>query len=151
MRKILFTVALCAAAQPRPNFSGNWLLNLSASDYSAPNTAKPDKITVSIQQQRDHFKYRWERYAGGKKGAFEVDVTVGGPAYESDEAGVVSMEWKGDKLIVTTLYNPGQDRQSENIETWALSADGRRLTDDVTVHPPQNRPPVHVVRVFDKQ
>ena len=80
-----------------------------------------------------------------------MDVKVGGAPYESDEAGVISMEWKGSKLAVNTLYNPGQDRQSSNEEVWTLSPDGKRLTDDLTIHPPRNGAPVHVVRVFDKQ
>ena len=51
MRLFLFTIALCAAAQQKPNFSGNWLLNLDASDYSPPDAVKPDKITIAIQQR----------------------------------------------------------------------------------------------------
>jgi hypothetical protein len=78
-------------------------------------------------------------------------VKAGGPPYESDAAGVVSLEWKGEALIVSTLYNPGQDRQSDQVETWTLSKDGKRLTDDSTIHPPQNGAAVHVVRVFHKQ
>ena len=64
------------------------------------------------------------------------------------------MEWKGEALIVSTLFNPGQDRQSDQVETWTLAADGKRFTDDLVVHPPQNaknREPVHIVRVLEKQ
>ncbi len=151
MRTLLLCTALLAIAQTKPDFSGNWVLNLQASDYSAPNTAKPDKITIAIQQKGNHFKYRWDRYANGRKGGYDVDVTAGGSPFESDAAGVISLEWKGSALAVSTLYNPGQDRQSYNEELWTLSADGKRLTDDLTIHPPQNAAPVHVVRVFDKQ
>jgi hypothetical protein len=150
MRPFIFCIALFASAQTKPNFSGTWRLNLDASDYSAPGVSRPDKITLTVQQKEDRFKYKFEREKDGKKGAFDVDVTVGGNAYESDAAGIVSMEWKGAALIVSTLYNPGQDRQSDQVETWTLSQDGKRLTDEVESHPPQQRPAVHVVRVFDK-
>jgi hypothetical protein len=140
-----------ASAQSKPNFSGTWRLNLDASDYSSPTANRPDKMTLTVQQKGDRFKYKLEREKDGKKGGFDVDVAVGGAPYESDAAGIVSMEWKGDALMVSTLYNPGQDRQSDQVETWTLSADGKRLTDDVVVHPPQGRPAGHVVRVFDKQ
>jgi|SRR5579872_1209950 len=151
MRYFLFCTALVAAGQSKPNFSGNWILNLQASDLSAPNINKPDKITIAIQQKGDHFKYRWDRYGNGKKAGYDVEVSVGGGPHVSDEAGIISMEWKGSTLMVNTLYNPGQDRESNTAETWTLSEDGKRLTDDVVVHPPQNRAPVHLVRVFDKQ
>jgi hypothetical protein len=108
-------------------------------------------MTLTIQQKGDHFKYRLEREKDGKKASFDVDVSAGGAPFESDAAGVITLQWKGDVLAVDTLYNPGQDRQSGQSETWTLSADGKRLTDDLTAHPPQNRGAVHVVRVFDKQ
>jgi hypothetical protein len=151
MRFILFLCAVVLSGQPKPNFSGTWVLNLEASDYSAPNTAKPDKLTWTIQQKGDHFKYKVERIGQGNKAGFEAELTVGGSPYESDAAGIIEMEWKGVTLVVKTLYNPGQDRQSDNFETWKLSADGKRLTDDLTIHPPRNGSPVRVVRVFDKQ
>ena len=71
--------------------------------------------------------------------------------YESDAAGIVMAEWKGDGLIVSILYNPGSDRQSDQVETWTLSTDGKKLIDDVIVHPPRNAAEVHIKRVFDKQ
>jgi hypothetical protein len=151
MRIVLFFLAVSATAQQKPNFSGNWTLNLDASDYSDARTAKPDKITIALRQNGDHFKYKWERQANGRKGSFDADVTVGGTPFESDAAGIVSMEWNGEALIVKTLFNPGQERQSDQEERWTLSNEGKRLTDDLVIHPPQNGAPVHVVRVFDKQ
>jgi hypothetical protein len=151
MQRLLLCFALVASAQSKPNFSGTWRLNLNASDYRAPSAARPDKMTLTIQQKGDHFKYRLDREQNGKKGGYDVDVSVGRAPYESDEAGVVSIEWKGEALIVNILYNPGQERQSDLVETWTLSADGQRLTDDLVVHPPKQQPAVHIVRVFDKQ
>ena len=151
MRRLLLCLSLFAAAQSKPDFTGTWRLNLAASDYSDPSAAPPDQITVVIKQKGDHFEYQWEHRARGKTNRFEVDATAGGAPYESDAAGVVSLEWKGESLIVSTLYNPGQDRQSDQAEVWTLSPDHKRLTEDLTVHPLKHGAPVHVVRVFDKQ
>jgi len=79
-----------------------------------------------------------------------VDLRIGGREYESDAAGVVTAAWKGDKLEVRTLYNPGQDRQSDQVETWSLSGGGKQLIDEVRVHPPHNAAEVVVRRVLDK-
>jgi hypothetical protein len=152
MRLVFFlSMALIAAAQSHPDFTGAWKLNLEVSDYSSPRAARPDKMTWTIQQKGDHFKYKVEVERAGRKGNFDVDVKAGGSPFESDAAGVVSIEWKGNAAVVSTLYNPGQDRQSDQVETWMLSADGKRLTDDLIIHPPNKQPDVHIVRVFDKQ
>jgi hypothetical protein len=151
MRLLLFCIASLAAAQSKPNFDGTWILNLGASDYNSAGPNRPDKIKMTIHQKGDHFLYRFDREKDGKKSGYDVDVTVGSSPYESDAAGIISMEWKGDVLVVSTLYNPGQDRQSDQVSTWTLSADGKRLTDDLTAHPPKQQPAIHIVRVFDKQ
>jgi hypothetical protein len=124
-------------------------MNLAASDYSEADAKKPDRFTISIQHKGDALKYRVDREKDGKKDRFEVDLNIGGSPFESDAAGVVSAEWKGDRLEVQTLYNPGQDRQSYQTETWSISAEGK-LVDDVVIHPPRNGAAVHVRRVLDK-
>src|SRR5215469_7511931 len=99
-------------AQQQPNFSGIWNLNAGESDYSDKRASKPDRLVITVQQKGDSLKYRLDRQKDGKKGSFEVEMTIGGPPYESDAAGVVTAQWRGDKLEVQTVYNPGQDRQS---------------------------------------
>jgi len=57
-------------------------------------------------------------------------------------------------LSVDTLYNPGKDHESSMEEVWTLSADGKRLIDEVTYHMPKtakNTSDVHFKRIFDKQ
>lgn len=151
MRFLLLCAALAAAAESKPDFSGNWLLNPDASDYTDPRAVRPEKMTLSIQQKNDRFKYRVENQARGRKYTYDVDASAGGAPFESDAAGVVSIEWSGATLVVSTLFNPGQERQSDQVDRWTLSPDGKRLTSDLVVHPPQNRPAVHIVRVFEKK
>lgn len=145
-----FAAATILCAQQHPDFSGNWSLNAAASDYGAKSASKPDRLTLNIQQKGDALKYHFERQKDGKKGAFDVDLKIGGREYESDAAGVVTAAWKGDKLEVNTLYNPGQDRQSDQVETWSLAAGGKQMIDEVKIHPPHNAAEVIVRRVLDK-
>jgi hypothetical protein len=90
-----------------------------------------------------------EREKDGKKGSFEVDLVIGGSPFASDEAGVVEAEWKDQILSIKTLYNPGSDRESSQVENWALSADGKRLVDQF-VATRHDGTEVHIRRVFDK-
>ena len=126
-------------------------MNITDSDYSDKHASVPDRIVLVIQHNGDSFKYHLERTKDGKKGSYDVDLTIGGEPLVSDEAGIVKVEWKGDRLEIQTLYNPGQDRESGQNETWSLSADGKKLIDDLRIHPPRKAPEVHVKRVFDKQ
>ena len=107
-------------------------------------------MAIIIEQKSNVFKYRLEREQDGKKGSAELELTIG-KELESDAAGVVDSRWNGDKLEIRTMYNPGQDRQSDRIEVWSLSADGKQLTDDMLIHPPNHAREVRVRRVFNKK
>jgi len=61
---------------------------------------------------------------------------------------IVTAEWKGASIVVSTLYN---ERRSDQVQTGTLSADGKKLIDEVVVHPPKNAPELRIKRVFDKQ
>jgi hypothetical protein len=148
---LIAAMSAIAAAQQHTNFSGTWNFNVTESDYSDKRTSPPDRMSINIQQKGDTFKYHFELERGGKKAEFDVHVTVGGPAYESDAAGIITLAWKGDKLEISTLYNPGQDRQSDATEIWSLSSDGKKLTSDLVQRLPKNGGEVHVRRVFDKK
>lgn len=148
---LLLLASASAWPQSKPDFSGVWTLNKAESDYSDPRAAVPDRLVRTVKQKGENLKYKVQRERGGQKGEFEVDLDIGGSPYESDAAGVVSAEWNGTTLVLKTLYNPGSDRQSDQEENWSLSADGKKLTDQLTVHPPRGGKEVHVKRVFDKQ
>ena len=139
------------AAQSHPNFSGTWKLNVAESDYSDKRAVVPDRLVFTIQLKNDRLKWHNDWAKGDRKNNFDVDLTIGGSPYESDAAGIVTAEWKGDTLIVSILYNPGSDRQSDQVETWTLSTDGKKMVDELIVHPPSNAAEVHIKRVFDKQ
>src|SRR5450631_369510 len=147
----LWIFAAIAAAEQHPDFSGTWNLNIGASDFSDKRAVAPDRLAITVHQKGDSLKYRNEREKDGKKRHFDVDLTIGESTFESNDAGVVSAAWKNNVLEITTLFNPGQDRQSDQIEIWSLSSDRKRLTDDLVVHLPKNGGDVHIRRVLDKQ
>lgn len=146
---LCLSLATLAWPQSKPDFSGAWSLNLADSDYSAPGVSRPDRLVRTIQQKGDHIKYKVVREKNGQKGEFDVDVTIGGSPFASDEAGVVEAKWKGQTLEINTLYNPGSDRESSQTEEWTLSSDGRRLIDQYVAHR-HDGGEVRIKRVFDK-
>ena len=155
-KRLLFLSLLITSlwAQTKPNFSGTWKLNVAESDFSDKRAAVPDRMVWTLEQKGDHVAYKVEVERQGKKNGFDLDADIGGAPFESDDAGIVSFQWKGLGLVVDTLYNPGTDRQSSMQEIWTLSFDGKKLSDEVVYHMPKtakNPADVHFKRVFDRQ
>ena len=150
---LFFLAAAVALAQNKPDYSGNWKLNAEESNFTDKRTRAPDHLTWNIRQVKNHIYYKVAAERDGKKNAFEADAEIGGEPFESDAAGIIRFRWNGANLAVDTLYNPGQERQTSMEETWTLSADGKKLTDEVVYHVPKSaKDPsdVHFTRVFDK-
>jgi hypothetical protein len=146
---IAFCAVLATVAAENPNFSGVWQLNKTESDYGAKGASLPDRLTRTVQQKGNSLKYKVEREKDGRKGSFEVEVEIGGQPFESNEAGVVSASWHGQTLSIETLFNPGSDRSSSQVENWTLSADGKKLVDEY-VATRHDGGQTHIRRVFDK-
>jgi putative CocE/NonD family hydrolase len=73
------------ATPGKPNFSGTWKLKLADSDYSDPNASKPDSLVRTVKQTGDSLSYKVEREKNGEKTQFQVDLKIGGAAFESKD------------------------------------------------------------------
>jgi hypothetical protein len=134
----------------KPNFTGTWALDLMQSDFSDPHASTPDSLLRTIQQKGDSLNYKVERQQKGRKSEFQVDLKVGGRGFESNQAGAVTAQWEGETLAVRTIFNPGSDRQAEQMERWTLQPDGKRMTDNVSVHLADGTE-IKIRRVFVRQ
>ena len=116
----------------KPDFSGRWTLDVAASEFPG---ARPSAATISVvrtvEQRRNDLRLKIERVSNGQKSGFNfVTIPIGtGQPHVSNEAGIITAEWKDDTLHFNYLYNPGTERQSERTEDWTLSSDGKRLFD----------------------
>lgn len=154
MTVLFLLVGGCACAQTKPNFSGTWKLNVPESDYSDKRAAVPDSLVWKLEQRSDRLTLVVEAVRKGQKNGFTADIEIGGPPFESNEAGIIAARWKPPSLLVDTLYNPDNERRASMEEIWTLSDDGRKLIDAVVFHVPKNaanRADVVFRRVFDKQ
>ena len=104
----------------------------------------------TIQQKGDSLNYKVERQQKGRKSEFQVDLKVGGRGFESNQAGAVTAQWEGETLAVRTIFNPGSDRRAEQMERWTLQPDGKRMTDNVSVHLADGTE-IKIRRVFVRQ
>jgi hypothetical protein len=123
---LMLAVALPALA--KPNFSGEWKLNISKSDFGpmpAP-TSRVDTITHEDPKLKVATKQSSER------GDFtsELNFTTDGKECVNDLRGnpmKSTLKWDGDTLILE-----GKGKFGENEFTmqgkWTLSEDGKTLT-----------------------
>jgi hypothetical protein len=88
-----------------------------------------------------------EREKDGQKTQFQVDLKIGGAAFESSQTGVVTAHWEGETLVIRNVVNPGTDRQTGHVERWVHSSDGTKVTDNYSAQLPHGKE-VKITRVF---
>ena len=135
------------SAQSKPNFTGDWKMNLVQSDFGA--APAPDTMTRKIVHAEPSLTIDEEQATPiGPQRTTRKYVTDGTEStFEAGGAAVrTSAKWDGNVLVAVTtvdvvglVYN---DRMS-------LSADGKTLTSVVKLTTPQG--PLDVTVVFEKQ
>ena len=151
---VCLAIALMPLAQSKPDFSGTWKLNIEETEFPG---AKPSPARFSavrtVQQKANELRLKIERVANGQKSGFNfVTIPIGGGVpHVSDEAGIITAQWKDDATLhFNYLYNPGTERESERTEDWTLSLDGRKLIDHEWGRQPDGQEARFKV-VFDRQ
>jgi len=81
---------------------------------------------------------------------FVTSPIGGGQPHVSDEAGIITAQWKDAALEFKYLYNPGTPRESERTESWTLSADRQKLFDQEWTRRPDGQE-FRYRLVFDRQ
>ena len=150
---VCLAIAFTPWAQSKPDFSGTWKLNIDETEFQS---AKPASATFSavrtVEHKRNELRLKVERVRNGQKSGFNfVTIPIDtGRAHESNEAGIITAQWKGETLHFDYLYNPGTDREAQRTEDWALSPDGKKLIDQEWARQPDGQELRYKV-VFDKQ
>ncbi len=135
-----------AGAAGHPDFSGKWAADFKASDFGPMGS--PDKAGLTVTQKDPEISIHSELSVGGQSRDWEATCTTDAKPCKANNDMPVSLEWKGDALIV----HRGVSFQGMDIkitETWTLSADGKTLTSDRAVETPQGNGTQKIV--FTKQ
>jgi hypothetical protein len=137
------------SSNPAPNFSGEWKLNLSKSNYGY--FPAPFGATRKIVQSGA--KLSMTTIQKGAKGEItsQLNYTTDGkesanPSPNGESKG--SAQWIGDKLMIESSREV-QGAVLKQKEIWTLSADGKTLTIDAHVSLPNGE--FDVKQVFEKQ
>jgi hypothetical protein len=143
----LVALATVSWAAAKPNFSGDWQLNLAKSNYGS--MPPPTSMMRTITHADPSLEIVDDRNGPGRSGVSSRKYLTSGQTtnFEVNGAPVEGLAvWDGNSLVVTTTVSSVglvfKDKMS-------LSADGKQLTSDVQIE--SERGPAQVKLVFDRQ
>jgi len=117
-----------ALAQAAPNYTGEWKMNASKSDFGP--VPAPDKLTRKITHEDPNLAAVTTQSGQQGEVTTEVKYTTDGKDSVNTIRGVEVksvVKWEGDKLIIT--YK--RDIQGNELafkETWTMGDEGKTLT-----------------------
>lgn len=140
----LFLIA-AGSAFAQANLSGNWMLNLAASEYG--QFPAPQVMMRTIAQEENAI--RLSTFQKGAQGELNSELrysTDGKPSANGDSLGTA--RWEGSRLVIESTRKV-QANELKSREEWTLSGDGKTLTVVTRIELPQQGT-FSVKQVFEK-
>jgi hypothetical protein len=143
---VLAIVAAVSLAAAKPNFSGEWQLNLAKSNYG--KMPGPTSMLRRITHAEPSLEIVDDQNGGRRTGVSTRKYMTGGQSTSFQVNGAPvegSAVWEANSLVVTTKV--------ESIgltfkDKMSLSADGKQMTSEVHIDSGQG--PADVTLVFDR-
>jgi hypothetical protein len=144
----LAVFAVSAMAQGKPNFSGDWKLNVAKSDFGPmpPPSSSTAKVTHAEPDMKVHVKQV------GDQGEMEFDAAYSTDGKEtSNTFGPMPTKstavWEGEVLVVTTKFEAnGMDIKL--VQKWSLADEGKTMKQATRITSPQGE--FDMVSVYEK-
>jgi hypothetical protein len=142
--------ALAALAADKPDFTGNWKLNVSKSDLG--QMPAPDKWEMKVEHKEPALKS--VTTSVGQMGERVMEANYKTDGTETTNKGFGNSEtkstakWDGSILAIATQAE-FQGNKMEINSRWSLAADGKTLTVEQTMK--SERGEFTTKRVLDKQ
>lgn len=153
--RVIFTVIAVVAsvaslsAQSKPNFTGTWKLNIAKSDFGVlpPSNGRTDVIDHQEPNLKDSVS---DDGAQGQQN-YTLSMTTDGKEAINNPGGLdmkSTAAWDTNNLVVNAkLQFQGSDVSIKT--TWALSSDGKMLTENVHLESPMGE--TDQTMIFEKQ
>ena len=140
---MLTLTATFLSAQPKPNFTGTWVLNVGKSDMSS---APVTKISVQIDHHDPILKYTAKGTADGQDFEETETLTTDGKPGHDSRGAVVVTHWEGNMLVSVATTEDGHPFYEVRL---TLAADGKSCTRDFLRTSPDDPQKRH--EIYDKQ
>jgi hypothetical protein len=116
--------ALAASAQSKPNFSGNWELNVAKSDLGG---APISKLAVQVDHKDPVLKYNAVATVNGEDVNETGTIDTSGAPTTDSRGGQVKAHWDGETLVVVTSDTDGNTLDTARM---AVASDGKSMIRD---------------------
>jgi hypothetical protein len=142
-------IALAGALQAKPNFTGEWKVNIDKSDYGP--MPPPQSVSLKIDHKDPEMKVATTQ--NGDQGEMKFDATYSTDGKETTNLmGPMQVKstavWEGDELVMTSKIDVnGMDIGIKG--KWTLSEDGKTLTQSSHLTSPQGE--FDMKQVLEKQ
>lgn len=134
----LAALLVTALAEDKPNFSGEWKLNVAKSDLgSMPAVSRTDKI----EHKEPNLKVTSTQENQNGKVTADVKYTTDGKESTNEIRGNAvksTAKWEGNVLAITSKANFNGNDITIN-DKWSLSKDGKTLTVNRQFEGPQGK------------
>lgn len=144
-------VTLPQAPLPKPDFSGEWTINLEKSRFELQQLAALTEATVRIDHHEPEFTLHRRFVVGGKESTLSVSVRTDGKETETRDGERTLLgagTWDGDVLVFTTRIEAPQGVATNTVR-YRLLEGGRVLEADEVFKAP--RLSYHNVWVFERE
>jgi hypothetical protein len=133
----LLLCCLTLVAADKPDFSGNWKLNVDKSDFGP--MPKPEKADYTIVHKDPEMNVK--SVAVGSMGEMtnEVKILTDGTEFTNTVRGQEvkgTAKWDGKTLVVTQKLEI-QGTAITFVQKWTLSDDGKSIVQEVNISTPQ--------------
>lgn len=128
---------LTAVAADKPDFSGNWKLNVEKSDFGP--MPKPEKAEYVIAHKDPELNVKSTAVTQMGEVTNEVKITTDGKEFTNTMHGQEvkgNAAWEGKVLVVTQKLNV-QGTEIVLVQKWTLADDNKSITQDVAITTPQ--------------
>jgi hypothetical protein len=128
---LLAAATVFAQPNAKPNFSGTWILNTSASKLELKHPPIASTFTILHNEPDFHLK-RTHVYADGKHDTWGIDLITDGK-YEvirkdGPDRDVTKMYWDNTALVLDEKVTAPDGSFGTNVVRYTLSDNGRTMT-----------------------
>jgi len=146
---LIAAMAITSLAADKPNFSGEWKLNMAKSVFGP--VPAPTSFTRKITHAEPSLTLTDDQKGGTGDQSYTRTYTTNGKeiAYQTNGADIKSAAtWEGDALLIRTHADAGGVTISL-VDKITLSSGNKTLTDAVHIVTPQGE--IDITFIFDKQ
>lgn len=135
---VMLAMSMFAVAADKPNFSGEWTLDATKSEFGP--MPPPSAMTRKVEHNDPSLEYTQET-SGGQNGdqSIKMKYSTDGTETTNDMMGnplKTTAKWDGSALVITGKADFGGNEITLT-DKWTLSDDGKVLTDALHIDSPQ--------------